>query len=111
MLKIFISSTHIQHIYLPQMKSATVALLILVSLMFTIPYLGRATHGIKAEETTLLPDSYGSNGGNSFAGGMTLGRKLIAETSLNSAAVVSTDSSRVISVNEYNNFISHARRP
>ncbi|KAG2570723.1 hypothetical protein PVAP13_7KG023400 [Panicum virgatum] len=93
------------------MKSATVALLILMNLMFTIPYHGHATQGIKAEETTLLPDSYGINGGNSFAGGMTLGRKLIAETSLNSAAVVSTDSSRVVSVNEYNNFISHVRGP
>ncbi|PAN37235.1 hypothetical protein PAHAL_7G037600 [Panicum hallii] len=92
------------------MKSATVVLLILMNLMFTIPYFGHATNGIKPEETTLLPNSYGRDGGTSIAGGMTLGRKLIAETSLNSASV-STDSSRVVSVNEYNNFISHIRRP
>ncbi|CAN6242588.1 unnamed protein product [Urochloa humidicola] len=93
------------------MKPATVALLILVNMMFT--YFGHASsHETDAAETTLLSNSYGSNDESSFAGGMTLGRKLlVAETSINSAAV-STDSSRSVSINWYNDFISHPpRRP
>ncbi|CAL5035545.1 unnamed protein product [Urochloa decumbens] len=93
------------------MKSTTVALLILMNMMFTFAYFGHASfHGIKAEETTLMSNSYGNSDGNSFEGGMSLGRKLIADTSINSA-VVSTDSSRAVSVNWYNDFISHPRRP
>jgi hypothetical protein len=97
--------------YIPQMKSTTVALLILMNMMFTIAYFGDGSpQGFKAEETTLLSTSYASSDGTRVAGGMTLGRKLMAETSINSAAV-STDSSRTFSVNWYNDFISHARRP
>ncbi|RCV32835.1 hypothetical protein SEVIR_7G021500v4 [Setaria viridis] len=93
------------------MKSTTVALLILMNMMFTIPYFGHASsQGIKDEETTLLSKSYASSDGTSFAGDMTLGRKLMAETSINSAAV-STDSSRTVSVTWYNDFIRNARRP
>ncbi|CAL5018176.1 unnamed protein product [Urochloa decumbens] len=75
------------------MKSTTVALLILMNTMFTFAYFGHSSsHGIKAEDTTLMSNSYGSSHGNSFEGATTLGRKLIADTSSNSAAV-STDSS------------------
>ncbi|CAN6227220.1 unnamed protein product [Urochloa humidicola] len=95
------------------MKPATVALLILVNMMFTFAYFGHASsHETEAAaETTLLSNSHGSNDESSFAGGMTLGRKLGAETSINSAAV-STDSSRSPSIDWYTGFISHPpRRP
>jgi len=59
------------------MKPATVALLILMNMMCTIGYFDHASFlGTKAQETTLLADSYGSNEGTGFTKGINLGRKL-----------------------------------
>jgi hypothetical protein len=64
-----------------QMKPTTVALLILMNMMCTIGYFGHASFlGTKAQETTLLANSYGSNEGTSFTTGINPGRKLMARS-------------------------------
>ncbi|OEL15087.1 hypothetical protein BAE44_0023894 [Dichanthelium oligosanthes] len=94
------------------MKSAAVALLILMSMMCTIAYfVHESSHGTEAEETTLLTDSYRSNDESSSAGGMTLGRKLMAgSTIIDSASVSTTDSNHMMSVQEYRNFMGQFGR-
>jgi hypothetical protein len=62
-----------------QMKPSTVALLILMNMMCTIGYFDHASFlGTKAQETTLLANSYGSNEGTGFMTGINPGRKLMA---------------------------------
>jgi hypothetical protein len=74
------------------MKPTTVALLILMNMMCTIGYFDHASFlGTKAQETTLLSNSYGSNEGTSFTKGINLGRKLMD---------VGIDSSRVSSIRD-----------
>jgi hypothetical protein len=59
------------------MKPTTVALLILMNMMCAIRYFDHASFlGTKAQETTLLAHSYGSNEGTGFTKGINLGRKL-----------------------------------
>ena len=60
------------------MKPTTVALLILMNMMCTIGYIDHASFlGTKAQETTLLANSYGSNNeGTGSMKGINLGRKL-----------------------------------
>jgi hypothetical protein len=59
------------------MKPTTVALLILMNMMCTIGYFDHASFlGTKAQETSLLANSYGSNEGTGFTKGINLGRKL-----------------------------------
>jgi len=60
------------------MKPTTVALLILMNMMCTIGYFDHASFlGTKAQETTLLANSYGSNNeGTGSMKGINLGRKL-----------------------------------
>ncbi|KAJ1270179.1 hypothetical protein BS78_06G034700 [Paspalum vaginatum] len=94
-----------------KMMSAMLAMLILMNMVCTIAYLDHANfQGIMAHETRLLTNSDRSNDGTSLIGAMTLGRKLMTRSSTDSIGV-STDSSHVVSVNEYNNFISHIHRP
>ena len=65
------------HLTYTQMKPTTVALLILMNMMCTIGYFDHASFlGTKAQETTLLANSYGNNEGTGFMKGINLGRKL-----------------------------------
>ncbi|KAG0525111.1 hypothetical protein BDA96_06G027300 [Sorghum bicolor] len=60
------------------MKPTTVALLILMNMVCTIGYFDRASfRGTKAQETTLLANSYKNNEGTGFTKGINLGRKLM----------------------------------
>ena len=60
------------------MKPTTVSLLILMNMMCTIGYFDHASFlGTKAQETTLLANSYGSNNeGTGSMKAINLGRKL-----------------------------------
>jgi hypothetical protein len=61
-----------------QMKPATMALLILMNMMCTIGFFDHASFlGTKAQETTLLANSYGSNEETGSTKGINLGRKLV----------------------------------
>ena len=64
------------------MKPTTVALLILMNMMCTIGYFDHASFlGTKAQETTLLANSYGRNNeGTGSMKGINLGRKLTDRT-------------------------------
>jgi hypothetical protein len=74
------------------MKPTTVALLILMNMMSTIGYFDHASFlGTKAQETTLLANSYGSNEVTGFTKGINLGRKLMD---------VGIDSSHVSSIRD-----------
>jgi hypothetical protein len=75
------------------MKSATVVLLLLITMMCT----HASSHGTEAEETTLLAKSYATNDGIGSASGMTLGRKL-------------TDSNHMMSVQQYRDFMGQFGR-
>ena len=70
------------HLTYKQMKPTTVALLILMNMMCTIGYFDHASFlGTKAQETTLLANSYGSNNeGTGSMKGINLGRKLTDRT-------------------------------
>ena len=85
------------------MKPSTVALLILMNMMCTMAYFDHASFlGAKAEETTLLVNSYGSNEETRFTKGINLGRKLMDS---------SLDSSRVFSVSDINRIMNPGPRP
>ena len=85
------------------MKPSTVALLILMNMMCTMAYFDHASFlGAKAEETTLLVNSYGSNEETRFMKGINLGRKLMDS---------SLDSSRVFSVSDINRIMNPGPRP
>ena len=85
------------------MKPSTVALLILMNMMCTMAYFDHASFlGAKAEETTLLVNSYGSNEETRFMKGINLGRKLMDS---------SVDSSRVFSISDINRIMNPGPRP
>ena len=85
------------------MKPATMALLILMNMMCTIGFFDHASFlGAKAEEATLLVNSYGSNEETRFTKGINLGRKLMDS---------SLDSSRVFSVSDINRIMNPGPRP
>ncbi|PUZ46220.1 hypothetical protein GQ55_7G034200 [Panicum hallii var. hallii] len=89
------------------MKSATVALLLLITMMCT----HASSHGTEAEETTLLAKSYANNDGTGSASGMTLGRKLMAgSTIIDSASISTTDSNHMMSVQQYRDFMGQFGR-
>ncbi|CAL5033462.1 unnamed protein product [Urochloa decumbens] len=93
------------------MKSTTVTLVFWMAMLCTTAYFDHASsHGTEAEETTLLPNA--SNDGTSSAGGMTLGRKLMAgSTVVDSAISVSTtDSNHWMSVDQYRDLMNHISR-
>jgi hypothetical protein len=86
-----------------QMKPSTLAVLILMNMMCTIAYFDHASFlGAKAEEATLLVNSYGSNEETRFTKGINLGRKLMDS---------SLDSSRVFSVSDINRIMNPGPRP
>ncbi|KAF8666137.1 hypothetical protein HU200_053853 [Digitaria exilis] len=86
------------------MKSAAVSLLLLIAMMSTIAYFdNKGSHGTDAEETTLLANSYASHEKTSSAGGMTLGRKLMAGST-------TTDSNHMMSVQQYRDFMGQFGR-
>jgi hypothetical protein len=85
------------------MKPSTVALLILMNMMCTMAYFDHASFlGAKAEETTMLVNSYESNEETRFTKGINLGRKLMDS---------SLDSSRVFSVSDINRIMNPGPRP
>ncbi|CAL5033453.1 unnamed protein product [Urochloa decumbens] len=96
------------------MKSTKVTLVLLMAELCTTAYFDHASsHGTEAEETTLLANSYASKDGtSSAAGGMNLGRKLMAgSTIVDSVNSVSTmDSNRGITIQQYRDLMSQICR-
>ncbi|KAG2565236.1 hypothetical protein PVAP13_7NG001000 [Panicum virgatum] len=90
------------------MKFATAALLLLI---ITMMCTHANSHGIEAEETNLLAKSDVSNDGTSSASGVSLGRKLMAgSTIIDSASVSTTDSNHMMSVQQYRDFMGQFGR-
>ncbi|TVU07334.1 hypothetical protein EJB05_47384, partial [Eragrostis curvula] len=92
------------------MKSSSVVVLILMTMVWTLAYFDQASsHGIMAEETTSLA-SYVSNERTNFAKVQNLGRKLIASATSTDSSSVFSDSDHTMSAKEYRNFMSQFGR-